>query len=146
MRAHAAGEVVTETSEDKDVKPSAEQYEKISEKVRKEVEEKMESMRVEALPEKFQKAMSLIAAGEAPERMELSVSRITDTQVKDLNLSFNQITDVGIQTLVTGLATGAAKGLKELLINNNKYGEMGSRMLGGVGMMRKGLKVTAESA
>jgi len=159
MRAHAAGEVVTETSEDKDVKPSAEQDEKISEKVRKEVEEKMESMRVEALPEKFQKAMSLIAAGEAPERMELSVSRITDTEVKELvsalkgdtqvkhlNLSFNQITDVGIQTLVTGLATGAAKGLKELLINNNKYGEMGSRMLGGVGMMRKGLKVTAESA
>merc|ERR1711998_612315 len=127
--------------------------------VRKEVEEKMEEMRVDALPEKFPKALADIAAGQAPERMELSVSRITDTEVKELitalkgdtqvkhlNLSFNQITDVGIQTLVTGLATGAAKGLKELLINNNKYGEMGSRMLGGVGMMRKGLKVTAESA
>merc|ERR1711998_452779 len=127
--------------------------------VRREVEDKMEAMRVDALPEKFPQVMQLIAAGEAPERIELSVSRITDTEVKELiaalkgdttvkhlNISFNQITDVGVQTLVTGLATGAAKELKELNVANNKFGDMGKRMLGGVGMMRKGLVVTVDSS
>lgn len=69
-----------------------------------------------------------------------------DTTVTHLNLSFNQITDVGVQILVTAIATGAGKGLKEINIANNQFGDMGARMLSGVGMMRKGLKVVYESA
>jgi len=104
-------------------------------------------------------AMALLESKEAPERMELSVCRITDRevsqisqalknnpQVAHLNLAFNQITDSGIQALVTALATGAGKGLKELNVSNNPFGDMGKSMLGGVGMMRKGLNVIYESS
>merc|ERR1711977_732497 len=92
-------------------------------------------------------------------RLELSVCRVTDkeaaqlgealkgnTTVTDLNLSFNQIGDVGIQAFVTALASGAAKGLKVLKLDNNPFGDMGKRMLSGVKMMRKGLDVQYESA
>ena len=41
---------------------------------------------------------------------------------------------------------GAAKGLTELNVCNNPFAEMGVRMLGGVEMMRKGLKVVSESS
>jgi len=130
----------------------------VSESVRKEVEDKMETMRVEAMPSKFKDTLDMAKAGEAPEKIELSVSRITDkelvelvtalkgdTNVKSINLSFNAITDIGIQSLVTALATGACKSLEVITINNNQFGDMGKRMLGGVKMMRKTLKINDES-
>jgi len=156
MIAYAAGETVQEPSHDKE--EDAEVSTEISDKIRAEVEGKMENMRLQALPEKFAEAIAKIEANEV-ERVELSVCRITDaevvqlvaalkddTNVKSLNISFNQITDVGIQTLVTGIAMGAAKGLTELNVCNNPFAEMGVRMLGGVEMMRKGLKVVSESS
>lgn len=154
MRAHAAGEPVAEVTDDKESSHGSE----VSESVRKEVEDKMEAMRIEAMPSKFKETLDMAKAGEAPEKIELSVSRMTDkelaelvtalkgdTNVKSLNLSFNQITDVGIQSLVTALATGACKSLEVITINNNQFGDMGKRMLGGVKMMRKTLKVNDES-
>ena len=115
-------------------------------------------MRVTSLPEKFTSTLAKITAGEAPEKLELSVCRITDKEcgelaaalkgdatVKHINLAFNQIGDVGIQALVTALATGAAKNLQKLEVNNNTFGEMGTRMMRGVTMMRKGLVLVTES-
>jgi len=158
LKAHAAGEEVSDVMDDKEAKPTAED-EAVSEKVKAEVSAKMEQMRVEALPSKFKEALAALKAGESLPKLELSVSRITDAEIAELvgalkgntttekiDLAFNQITDVGVQTLVTALATGAAKGLKELVINNNQFAEMGQRMLGGLGMMRKGLVVKYESS
>merc|ERR1711988_307886 len=154
MVAHAAGETVGEVCLDK-----AKTEDEISEKVRLEVESKMEEMRIQALPEKFNQVMQKLKENDVPERIELSVSRMTDvevakladalkedTTVTHLNMAFNQITDVGIQTLVTALAMGSMKGLKEINVSNNQFTEIGVRMLGGVGMMRKELHVISESA
>jgi len=162
MKSHAAGESLpelsTEPCEDKAGRGAIETEKAKEQSIRASVEERMEEMRLESLPVKFTAVMEQIAAGEAPDKIELSVSRITDKEckelatalkkdeiVKHLNLSFNEIGDVGIQALVTALATGAAKNLEKLEINNNKFGDMGRRMMGGVTMMRKGLKVTYES-
>lgn len=157
MKAHAAGEPVGDVVDDKE--GQLEDESGVSEKVRAEVTAKMEQMRVDALPCKFKDALDSIQNKEAPTRLELSCSRITDTEVAELvsalkgdttveriDLAFNQITDVGIQTLVTALAMGAAKGLQELVINNNNFGDMGKRMVAGASLIRKGLKVTVDSS
>jgi len=156
MQAHAAGEVVSEVCDDK----AEGEEEAVSDKVREEVEAKMEQIRVEGIPAKFEEVVGQIQANdEALEKAELSVCRISDTEMtriiaalkdntnlKRLNVSFNQITDVGVQALVTALATGAAKGLVEISITNNQIGEMGQRMLSGVGFMRKGLTIKSASS
>jgi len=155
LQAHAAGEVVSEVCDDK-----AEGEEAVSDKVREEVEAKMEQIRVEGIPAKFEEVVGRIQANdEALEKAELSVCRISDTEMtriiaalkdntnlKRLNVSFNQITDVGVQALVTALATGAAKGLVEISITNNQIGEMGQRMLDGVKFMRKGMTIQSASS
>jgi len=125
----------------------------VPEHIQEQVREQMEKMRVESLPEKFRQAIDQIKANEV-ERIELSVSRITDCEMiqvakalesndalTSLDLSHNEISDLGIQGLVTSLAMGGAKGLKELRIISNKYGAMGKTMLGGMCSMRKELKL-----
>merc|ERR1711977_361388 len=156
MRAFSAGEEVGEVCTDK-----ADQVDdEISEKVRQEVHDRMEKIRADGVPAKVSETLEKIEANdESLERVELSVCRISDTEittlvnalknntnVKQLNLSFNQITDVGVQALVTAMAGGAAKGLEELLIHNNQIGNMGVRMLEGLKFMRKNLKVITESS
>lgn len=133
--------------------------EEISQKVKDEVEAKMESLRVEGIPDTFHEAVANMGGNDGPERVELSCSRITDkevvticaalknnSRVTHLNLAFNHITDVGIQSLATSLATGGAKSLTELKLHNNPFGDMGKRMVGGIEMMRKGLKVIITSS
>merc|ERR1711988_716159 len=157
MRAHSAGEKVSDVSTDK---APLEDGPEVSESVRKEVLERMETIRVEGIPTKVTETIAQLEANEETlEKAELSVCRITDaevtkiiaalknnTKLKRLNMAFNQITDAGIQALVTAIASGAAKGLEELNVSNNQYGDMGKRMLGGLGFMRKNLKVIAESS
>lgn len=157
MRLHSAGEKISDVSADK--APAADSSE-ISAAVRRDVEEKMEKIRVDGIPAKVYEMIALIEANdEILEKVELSVCRISDTEItrligalknnthlKRLNLAFNQITDAGIQALVTALASGAAKGLEEINVSNNQFGEMGQRILGGLGFIRKNLKVIAESS
>jgi len=157
MRSHSAGEKIRDLSADQ--APAADSPE-ISDSVRRDIEEKMERIRVDGISAKVYEMIALIEANdEILEKVELSVSRISDTEItrligalknnthlKRLNLAFNQVTDAGIQALVTALASGAAKGLEEINVSNNKFGEMGQRILGGLRFMRKNLKVVAESS
>merc|ERR1712070_1118488 len=142
---------------DEQGKVSAEGY--VSPEIKRDVEAKMEALRVEAIPPKFAEACALMEANEGPERVELSVCRISDveipllvaalkknTSVTFLNLAFNHISDVGVQALATAFATGAAKNLKELTLHNNKFGEIGKNIMKGIGIMRKGLKLNMESS
>jgi len=156
MRAFSAGEQVSDVSADKAVGGDVE----VNDEVKREVEARMEQIRKDGVPAKFAEAIEKIEANDqSMERAELSVCRLSDvemttlvnalkenTALKSMNLSFNQITDVGVQALVTALATGAAKGLQEITITNNPLGDMGKRMLDGVKFMRKNLKVQTESS
>lgn len=156
MQAHAAGETV----DDKLCADKAEAAPgEVSEEVKQQVQDKMEELRVESLPSKINEVLAQLEANEGPARVELSVCRITDkellqvatalksnTNVTHLNLSFNQITDAGVQGLVTQLATGMAKELVEINLCNNTFGDLGKRMLDGIKMMRKGLKIVYDSA
>jgi len=159
MKKHAEGGILQTPEELAAKEGKGVADDEVSEKVKMEVQQKMEEMRVNALPEKLRETMDLLKRNENPPRVELSVMRITDTEaaqlgealkgnttVTHLNLSFNQIGDKGIQAFVTALASGAAKGLQVLKLDNNPFGEMGRRMLSGVSMMRKGLEVHYESA
>merc|ERR1719478_127373 len=106
MRAFSAGEEVGEVCTDK----ADQGDDEISEKVRREVHDRMEKIRADGVPAKVSETLEKIEANdESLERVELSVCRISDTEittlvnalknntnVKQLNLSFNQITDVGV--------------------------------------------------
>jgi len=143
---------VTAAAPAEDEKKASEVPEKIQEQVR----EQMEQMRVDSLPEKFQKALDSMSA-DTETRIELSVSRLSDKEVskitealqknttlESLDLSHNEIGDLGVQGLVTCLAMGGAKGLKDLRIISNKYGAMGRNMLAGLQTMRKGMKLACD--
>jgi len=118
------------------------------------VKAQMEQMRVDHLPAKLTEAIAAMHLNEQ-ERFELTVHRITDVEVPQiadalksndtitlLDLSHNEIGDIGVQSLVTAMAMGAAKNLKELRITSNKgIGHMGRTMLTGLDAMRKNTKV-----
>jgi len=158
MMLFSAGEAVSDVCDNDKLAKVAE--DKVSEGVMVEVRAKMEQIRIDGIPSKWHEILAQIEANdEKLERAELSICRVTDneipqlvaalknnTNLKKLNLSFNAITDVGVQAIVTGFATGAAKGLMEMQLQNNNVGDMGKRMLDGVKFMRKHLKVTTESA
>mmetsp|Transcript_160742 Transcript_160742/g.308705 ORF Transcript_160742/g.308705 Transcript_160742/m.308705 type:complete len:501 (-) Transcript_160742:13-1515(-) len=66
-------------------------------------------------------------------------------QLTALDLSHNSLADVGVQRLVTALASGACPKLKELWIGGNSFGELGRQMLvSGLGALRRGLLVHAD--
>jgi len=122
-------------------------------KIRKAVEAQMEQMRVDHLPKKLIDTIAAMQQNEQA-RVELTVSRITDAEVPQiadalkgndsltfLDLSHNEIGDLGVQALVTAMAMGGAKNLKEFRVTSNKYGHMGRNMLSGLDTMRKGMKV-----
>merc|ERR1712137_98797 len=50
-------------------------------------------------------------------------------KVTELDLSFNQIKDQGVQALVAALANGTAPALSQLKIYKNEFGELGKTML-----------------
>merc|ERR1712166_1313256 len=118
------------------------------------VKAQMEQMRVDHLPAKLTEAIAAMHLNEQ-ERFELTVHRITYVEVPQiadalksndtitlLDLSHNEIGDIGVQSLVTAMAMGAAKNLKELRITSNKgIGHMGRTMLTGLDAMRKNTKV-----
>jgi hypothetical protein len=65
-----------------------------------------------------------------------------NTDLKDLDLSHNNIKDAGVQALVGALANGAAPNLQELRIYNNDFGELGETMLTkGLPVFRKKLQI-----
>ena len=65
--------------------------------------------------------------------------------LEELDVSHNQIGDVGIQSLVAFVATGNLPNLQRLVLNNNPLGELGRCVLGGLRVVRKALEVvTAE--
>jgi len=65
--------------------------------------------------------------------------------VKELDLTHNELNDAGVQALVACLATGAAPNLKELRIYKNNFGDLGKTMLmQGLTVFRKKLEVKAE--
>merc|ERR1712183_856027 len=108
------------------------------------VREQMEEMRVKSLSEQLTDAIAAMAANTGEPRVNLSVKRITDAEmaqisdalkandvVTHLDLSHNEVTDVGVQGFVTALAMGGAKALQELRFARNTYGAMGKTMLTG---------------
>lgn len=69
------------------------------------------------------------------------------TQLRVLDLSCNSLADTGIQRLVSALAAGACKQLKELHVGSNAFGEMGSKILtDGLQPLRKNLAIHGASA
>lgn len=106
---------------------------------------------------KHQRWQQALKGGE--KTIRLSFLQLKDEDVKDLfaslkgndvveemDLSHNEIMDVGIQTLVGALANGAAPNLKELRLYENKWGELGRTMLeGGLKVLRKKLVVHLEA-
>lgn len=63
-------------------------------------------------------------------------------ELTSLDVSHNLLADVGVQRLVSALATGACPKLKELHVGFNSFGELGAKMLtGGLCAMRKTLVV-----
>lgn len=59
-----------------------------------------------------------------------------------LDLSHNLLADVGIQKLVSALASGTCPKLQELHVSHNSFGELGIQMLqGGLTKLRRGLVV-----
>jgi len=125
----------------------------VPDEIQQQVKATMEQMRVDHLPNKFGEGIKRLVEDSA-NHVELSVSRISDKEVvqiveafkssstlTSLDLSHNEITDIGVQALVTGLAMGGAKNLKELKICRNQYGVMGRNMLAGLQAMRKTMKL-----
>lgn len=65
-----------------------------------------------------------------------------NTDIEELDLSHNNIKDVGVQTIVGALANGSAPNLKELRLYNNEFGNLGETMLTkGLPVFRKKLTV-----
>jgi len=65
--------------------------------------------------------------------------------LKSLDLSYNKIKDVGVQTLVGALCQGAAPNLEELRIYKNEITNLGECMLKqGLQVFRKKLKIVVE--
>lgn len=65
-----------------------------------------------------------------------------DAEVTELDLSHNQIRDVGVQALVAALASGGAPNLKELKLYANEFSSLGESMLTqGLPVFRKKLTV-----
>jgi hypothetical protein len=63
-----------------------------------------------------------------------------------LDLSHNLLADVGVQKLVTALASGACPKLKELHISHNSFGELGKQILqGGLTKLRRDLVVDIDA-
>ena len=133
--------------------PEAATAEEVSPVILAQVKAQMEQMRVDHLPAKLTDAIAAMHLNEQ-ERFDLTVNRITDVEVPQiadalkandtitfLDVSHNEISDIGVQSLVTAMAMGAAKNLKELRITSNRYGHMGRNMLTGMDAMRKNMKV-----
>eukprot|EP00656_Telonema_subtile_P020890 TRINITY_DN2194_c0_g2_i2.p1 TRINITY_DN2194_c0_g2~~TRINITY_DN2194_c0_g2_i2.p1 ORF type:complete len:200 (+),score=64.84 TRINITY_DN2194_c0_g2_i2:741-1340(+) len=124
----------------------------VPEEIQQAVRESMEEMRLNHLPSKFKQV------DWTQPKVELSVARVTDVEMKEiiealagneqissLDLSHNELTDIGVQQLVTCMAMGGAPNLKELRIVKNKYEKMGQNMLAGLQAMRKNLKLTYDT-
>eukprot|EP00397_Hematodinium_sp_SG-2012_P052458 GEMP01062010.1.p1 GENE.GEMP01062010.1~~GEMP01062010.1.p1 ORF type:complete len:242 (+),score=54.75 GEMP01062010.1:110-835(+) len=96
-----------------------------------------------------------IEAGNVGQNIRLNFLGITDEDIKELismlrdkdvieelDLSYNKISDTGVQTLVGALANGGFPNLRELRLYNNEFTELGSTMLTqGLKVLRKGLTV-----
>eukprot|EP00657_Telonema_sp_P-1_P007043 TRINITY_DN26614_c0_g1_i2.p2 TRINITY_DN26614_c0_g1~~TRINITY_DN26614_c0_g1_i2.p2 ORF type:complete len:196 (+),score=48.75 TRINITY_DN26614_c0_g1_i2:570-1157(+) len=121
----------------------------VTPEIKAQVKQTMEQMRVDSLPQKYK------TCDWTTPKVCLSVCRLTDAEagaiasalegndtVTSLDLSHNELGDLGIQQLLTCMAMGGAKNLTELRINSNKYGPMGRNMLAGLATMRKGLKLS----
>lgn len=110
------------------------------------------------LPKRFVEALEAIRGGDdAFKSAILSCCQLKDDHVaslaaalstsgylEEMDLSYNDITDVGVQTLVTAIASNAA-GMKALssikLSNNPKITAIGKSMLNGLSLMRKSLVI-----
>jgi hypothetical protein len=63
-----------------------------------------------------------------------------------LDLSHNLLADVGIQKLVSALASGTCPKLQELHVSHNSFGDLGAQMLqGGLAKLRRGLVVHVDA-
>ena len=69
-----------------------------------------------------------------------------DAPLEILDLSYNEITDVGVQELMFALAAGKAPTLKTFNLRNTKLTDVGRRQLGGLKMIRKTLTVELDDA
>jgi len=68
-----------------------------------------------------------------------------NTDILELDLTYNHIKDTGVQTLVAGLAGGAAPNLREMRIYRNEYTDLGTTMLTkGLPVLRKKLDIRHE--
>ena len=76
-------------------------------------------------------------------RLAAGLARCTTRGPALVDLQHNAIEDAGVQALVVALAGGAAPALKELRLDGNKgITQVGRNLLTGLGLMRKGLKVS----
>merc|ERR1711998_149393 len=116
-----------------ELEPQPEQNSNVPSHIQEQVKQQMEQMRVDHLPSKLTAAIAALSDKSAEsQRVNLSVSRITDVEMKQiaealqgndvvthLDLSHNEVGDLGVQALVTAMAMGAAKNLQELRLSSN---------------------------
>merc|ERR1719162_2180170 len=81
--------------------------------------------------------------GLADEDVDEIVAKLRGNQdVTELDMSHNHIKDKGVQTLIAALAAGAAPNLRELRINSNEFGDLGTTMLSqGLPVFQKKLEI-----
>jgi hypothetical protein len=97
------------------------------------------------------------AGGNTEAKVSLSCSSINDEDladvikvlqqddiVEELDLSFNDIKDSGLQQLCAALGSGAGPRLKKLRITHNQISDMAKRMLTGLKFVRKTLEIEAD--
>lgn len=70
----------------------------------------------------------------------------SEVALETLDLSYNELTDAGVQELMFGLAAGKAPHLTKLNLRNTKLTDLGKRQLAGLKMLRKALAVQLDDA
>jgi len=76
------------------------------------------------------------------EDVEEMIRILRDKDVETIDLSYNKISDVGVQMLTGALTNGGFPNLREIRMHDNEYTELGSTILTqGLKVLRKGLTV-----
>ena len=85
--------------------------------------------------------MGAIVEALPPKNYEVSEGEVG---LESIDLSYNEITDSGVQKLMFALAAGAAPHLKQINVHKTSITEVSRRQLAGLKLLRKGLSVLVD--
>jgi len=85
--------------------------------------------------------MASVVEALPPKNVELGDGQVG---LESIDLSYNEVTDSGVQKLMFALAAGAAPHLKQLNVHKTSITEVSRRQLAGLKLLRKGLSVLVD--